>query len=709
VKAHEKQKLKVREKRQKKYQSDESSEEEESENEIEQMQSDEEDVQAVQASLKKGFKAAVAQKKTKAPVEDSDDDESEPEADDDDGSSSAESEVMRDDFGESDDDEEEEEEQEKPSNKRKRDILAESDDDSEDQDDDDDSGDGEEGSDSDSDSEAEMKMPIEKAGKKLRKRKEEDDQLAEEELQLNIADREEKDHTEMFDIEKVLNLQDVQQRISDVGAVLNDFSFNRDPSRSRSDYMDVLKKDLCTYYSYNEFLMERLMDIFAVAELMQFLEASEVQRPLTLRTNTLKTRRRDLAQALINRGVNLDPIGKWSKVGLVIYNSQVPLGATPEYLAGHYIIQGGSSMLPVMALAPQENERILDMCAAPGGKSTHIAAIMKNTGVLFSNDLIKDRIHAIVGNFHRLGIVNSVVTCVNGVEYKRFMGGFDRVLLDAPCTGTGVISKDESVKTSKTQVDIQRCYNLQRKLILSAIDCVTAKSKSGGYLVYSTCSILPEENEWVVDYALKKRNVRLVPTGLEFGEEGLTSYQDKRYHPSMKLTRRFYPHKHNLDGFFVAKLQKFSDEIPNNAGGDDIEKEVAADDELQAAEEVDESKKKKRVDKRDWFQKDLSELNEKKKPVQDTRKQNYVTNVFEKPVKREKSKDTKPSTSPIKNGKKEETVAVKPTPSKRPATNGKEKSTPAKSGKQKSTPATNGKQKSTPSDSSGKKKKFRKD
>jgi 25S rRNA (cytosine2870-C5)-methyltransferase len=77
-------------------------------------------------------------------------------------------------------------------------------------------------------------------------------------------------------------------------------------------------------------------------------------------------------QALIARGVNLDPLGKWTKVGLVVFNSQVPLGATPEYLAGHYILQGASSLLPVMALAPQENERILDMCAAPGGKASHI-------------------------------------------------------------------------------------------------------------------------------------------------------------------------------------------------------------------------------------------------------------------------------------------------------------------------------------------------
>lgn len=184
--------------------------------------------------------------------------------------------------------------------------------------------------------------------------------------------------------------------------------------RSRTEYIDLLRTDLCTYFSYNSFLMEKLMQVFPITNLMEYLEASEVQRPMTIRTNTLKTRRRDLAQALINRGVNLDPIGKWTNIGLVVYSSQVPMGATPEYLAGYYILQGASSLLPVMALEPKENERILDMASAPGGKSSHIAALMKNTGVLFSNDVNKDRLKAVIGNFHRLGIVNSVVCSYDG-------------------------------------------------------------------------------------------------------------------------------------------------------------------------------------------------------------------------------------------------------------------------------------------------------
>lgn len=423
-----------------------------------------------------------------------------------------------------------------------------------------------------SDSDDEL-LPIEKENKILKKKQQEDDELADEELKLNIEGQEVFKFPEE-DTEEVKNLQDVQQRIRDVIVVLSDFNKLRDGEHSRSDYLELLKKDLCIYYSYNEFLMERFMQLFPLNELLEFLEAMEVQRPLTIRTNSLKTRRRDLAQALINRGVNLDPVGKWSKVGLVIYSSQVPLGATPEYLAGHYIIQGASSLLPVMALAPQENERILDMAAAPGGKASHIAAIMKNTGVLFANDVNKDRIKAVVGNFHRMGIVNSVITSVDGRKFCDIMKGFDRVLLDAPCSGTGVIAKDPSVKTSKDEQDIQRCYNLQRQLLLSAIDCVNANSSTGGYIVYSTCSVLPEENEWVIDYALKKRNVKLVDTNLEFGTEGFCHYRQFRFHPSMKLTKRFYPHTHNMDGFFVAKLKKFSNKIPKFDDNENSEQEI---------------------------------------------------------------------------------------------------------------------------------------
>ncbi|XP_026716797.1 probable 28S rRNA (cytosine(4447)-C(5))-methyltransferase isoform X2 [Athene cunicularia] len=377
-----------------------------------------------------------------------------------------------------------------------------------------------------------------------------------EQFKLPTAEQIEKEAAELPD------LHIIHQRIKGNMEVLQDFVVKREEGRTRQEYLALLRRDMAAYYSYSDFLLVKLMDIFPLPELINFLEANEVPRPVTIRTNTLKTRRRDLAQALINRGVNLDPLGKWSKTGLVIYDSSVPIGATPEYLAGHYMLQGASSLLPVMALAPQENERILDMCCAPGGKTSYIAQLMKNTGMILANDSNAERLRSVVGNLHRLGVTNAVVSNCDGRQFPKVLGGFDRVLLDAPCSGTGVISKDPAVKTNKDEKDILRCAHLQKELILSAIDSVNAASETGGYIVYCTCSIMVEENEWVVDYALKKRNVRLVATGLDFGKEGFTRFKDRRFHPSLKSTRRFYPHTHNMDGFFIAKFKKFSNAIP---------------------------------------------------------------------------------------------------------------------------------------------------
>jgi|TARA_B100000524_G_scaffold330643_1_gene216675 ribosomal RNA methyltransferase Nop2 len=309
---------------------------------------------------------------------------------------------------------------------------------------------------------------------------------------------------------------------------------------------------------------------------VQFIEASEQPRPVTVRTNTLKTRRRELAQALIARAVNLDPISKWSKEGLQIYESAVPIGATPEYLSGHYMIQSASSFLPVLAMQPQPGERILDMAASPGGKASHVAALMANEGTLVANDFNKERLRSLQGNLSRLGVRNALVVNADGRDFPKLMGGFDRVLLDAPCTGLGVISKDPSIKAEKGFVDVQRCQQLQKELLLAAIDSVNAHSPSGAIIVYSTCSISVEENETVVDYALNSRNVKLVDSGLQFGVEGFTRYRAKRFHASLKLTRRYYPHVHNMDGFYVAKFRKFSNEIPAGAAATPSSQETKA-------------------------------------------------------------------------------------------------------------------------------------
>ncbi|KAI4100681.1 MAG: hypothetical protein L6R37_005300 [Teloschistes peruensis] len=428
----------------------------------------------------------------------------------------------------------------------------------------------------DDDSDAEEKLTaanIEGLSRKLESAQQEEAaeaaiELQEAGLQTNIA-AEQKDLQDSQATATSLapDLQLLRTRITDTIRILDNFSTLHDPSRSRSSYTSQLIEDVCIYYGYSTYLAEKLFSLFTPSEAFAFFESNETPRPLVIRTNTLRTSRRVLAQALINRGVTLEPVGKWSKVGLQIFESHVPLGATPEYLAGHYILQAASSFLPVMALAPQENERILEMAAAPGGKSTYIAALMKNTGILFANDSNKQRAKALIGNIHRLGAKNTVISSHDARSFPKVIGGFDRVLLDAPCSGTGVIAKDPSVKTNKTEKDFLQLPHLQKQLLLAAIDSVDHASQTGGYVVYSTCSVTVEENEQVVQYALSRRpNVRLVETGLTFGVEGFRKFRGKTFDEKMKWTRRYYPHKYNVDGFFVAKLRKVGPSPASKAG-----------------------------------------------------------------------------------------------------------------------------------------------
>ena len=352
------------------------------------------------------------------------------------------------------------------------------------------------------------------------------------------------------------DLQLVHMRIQEIVTVLSNFKKLAVDGRSRSEYVEQLLADICTYYGYNAFLAEKLFELFTPAEAIEFFEANETPRPVTIRANTLRTRRRDLAQALINRGVNLEPIGAWSKVGLQVFESSVPIGATPEYLAGHYMLQAASSFLPCIALAPQPNERVLDMASAPGGKSTYLSALMQNTGTVFANDSNKNRIKSLVANIHRLGCKNVVVCNYDGRQFPKVIGGFDRVLLDSPCSGTGVIHKDQSVKVNKSERDFALLTHLQKQLLLCAIDSVNPRSSTGGYVVYSTCSVMVEENEEVVQYALRKRsNVKIVDTGIQFGRDGFKSFGRAKFDDRMVFARRIFPHVHNLDGFFVCKLK----------------------------------------------------------------------------------------------------------------------------------------------------------
>ena len=394
---------------------------------------------------------------------------------------------------------------------------------------------------------------------------------------LNEDDDDGEDEEDTGKETMVMNPTSVRERIDYALEILADFKSREDKTQSRVDIITALSKDLSEYYGYINELSDFLLDLFSPSECVEYMDASDRPRPMVIRTNTIKSTRKDLMEALSKRGSTLEAV-EWSKVAIKVTESSVPIGATPEYLAGYYMLQSAASLNPVMALAPQPGERILDMASAPGGKTSYIAQLMKNSGTIIANDLKPQRQKATVANLHRMGVKNAIVCCYDGRKIPKIMKGFDRVLLDAPCSGLGVISRDQTVKLQRTLKDVQRIAHLQKELLCAAVDAVDPNSKTGGIVVYSTCSISSEENEQVVNYILQKRFVKLVDTGLEVGKPGLTRHKERRFHPSLTLTRRFYPHVHNMDGFYVAKLQKFANGVRGEAE-EDVEEAEGGDDE----------------------------------------------------------------------------------------------------------------------------------
>ena len=377
------------------------------------------------------------------------------------------------------------------------------------------------------------------------------------ELKVERMDVDDIDHAELFKEESDPKV--VKQRIHTLLTILEDYKHLKDTNFSRQEYIDQLMLSLQVFYGYNDFLLRKLWDMFPTFEILACIESNDVQRPVTIRTNTLKIKRRELTKLLLKRGMQIRELpGEWTTVGLQIMKSKVPVGATPEYLNGYYMIQSASSWLPVMAMAEHTNleeKRILDMCAAPGGKTTYLAQIMKNSGILFANDVNKLRCKAVAAMVSRMGVENCIVCNEDGRELdKKWINMFDGVLLDAPCSGTGVISKDPQVKHSKNENEIHLMSDLQKQLLLSAIDAC----KVGGIIVYSTCSILIDENECVVNYALRKRDVKIVPCEINVGKPGFVNFKQLKFNKTLQYTKRIYPHTHNMDGFFFAKIEKMS-------------------------------------------------------------------------------------------------------------------------------------------------------
>lgn len=260
----------------------------------------------------------------------------------------------------------------------------------------------------------------------------------------------------------------------------------------------------------------------------------------TIRINTLKTSEKDLVARLKAKNVILEKI-PFTDHGYRA-KARFSLGSTPEYLQGYYYLQEAASQVPVQVLSPVQNELILDMCASPGSKTTQIAQLMQNTGTVVALDINKNKLLSLRNNISRLGIKNTIIYNMDAADIIQLGLKFDKILLDAPCSGNFTLERNWLEK--RKQKDLVKVSETQKKLLKAAFFVL----KEEGTLVYSTCSLEPEEDEEVVTYALDKLDAKL------------TEIRETRYHNAfnkdLQGTLKFWPEITGTQGFFVAKLAK---------------------------------------------------------------------------------------------------------------------------------------------------------
>jgi len=313
--------------------------------------------------------------------------------------------------------------------------------------------------------------------------------------------------------------------------------------------LNITKRDreLARAYGYLPYMVARYREM--LGDPLPLLDGFERTPPDAIRCNFLRVNCMRLKRRLETRGFVLHPV-LWCPHAYEVLRKPYSLSSTPEHLDGWFYIQDAASTLPPLVLDPKPFERVADLAAAPGGKSTHLAQLMGNSGELYLFERRADRAKALMSNLERMEILNAKLVLGDAYDAPKH-GPFDKILLDAPCTGEGVIARDPSRKRSRLPRDLALMHRVQVALLDRAIESL----KKGGEVVYSTCSIAPEENELVIDAILKKRSdVEVVDSGAA-GSPGVTRYLGWEF-PFAGKCRRLWPHIHRSEGFFVCKLRR---------------------------------------------------------------------------------------------------------------------------------------------------------
>jgi 16S rRNA (cytosine1407-C5)-methyltransferase len=329
--------------------------------------------------------------------------------------------------------------------------------------------------------------------------------------------------------------------------------------RKRSNYKESRKKSFNKqdkFYTKEDIFISRMASILMFSK-SQIIPTFSQRATTTIRINPLKSPTSDTVRRLTRKGFDLEKVKGIDNVYFVLNKDKSEISQTEEYYDGKFYIQNLSSILPSVLLDPKENERVLDMCAAPGSKTTHLAALMNNEGEIVANDSEISRVSSLKNVLEQFGVKNTKVLLNDANNFgKKYPNTFDKVLLDAPCSGEGLIYFRGPKPLRFWSIEKVKRYSfLQKELLESAFLTL----KHGKFMIYSTCTLEPEENEGTLTYLLEKYpNARIEKIELERTNNmvpGIIKWSGNKYHPMVKNSIRILPTS-KMMGFFIAKIFK---------------------------------------------------------------------------------------------------------------------------------------------------------
>lgn len=309
--------------------------------------------------------------------------------------------------------------------------------------------------------------------------------------------------------------------------------------------------------------VRRLSQLIPQSRLSKVIQGLTTNRVTTLRANTIKIDGATLQNQLAKQSISLLPVD-WSPDAFIVNNTPLrTITELPEYKEGKLYVQSLSSMIPPLVLDPKPGDKVLDIAAAPGSKTTQMAAMMKNVGQILANDSSQTRSYRLVANLRIQGVTIAGSMKLDGRGlWTKYPEYFDKTLVDVPCSMEGRFNTSDSASFEDWSLKKVRDLSyLQRTLLRSAISA----TKPGGTIVYSTCTLSPEENEEVIDWIMEKEKGSLAVEKISIAhlsvEPPLTSWGDKHFQAEISKTARIYPST-TMEGFYVAKLRKLKSSIP---------------------------------------------------------------------------------------------------------------------------------------------------